>query len=609
MDSTTLAHEEREKHLEQLGRDILKRADIVPFIGAGFSANFGMPTWPRFLEAAVKRFETEELTFAAGKARKFLLNNELEAAAEALATGESETELLSQVIAETFGDRALPPTMPQEAMALTSLVKLPNTLIVTTNYDSCIEHMCVHEKIAHVQTTLVNSTEALKKIHLPDLTIIKLHGDAVDRENQILTKSQYDNAYGNLSGSLGEVGQPGKAIPRILSAFCLTKILLFVGCSLKTDRTMLVLKQLETTFPGLDLYAIIPTPSDDDSLSFSDYRRNLVGAGIKPIWYTGLNHAYEVSEILNDLYRHKDYFAPVVKLDDYRGTDLITYTNTRAAVERSVFRVGCRSDSYQYFATVFSQEPTATHVIWAMDGSPLDKERYGGDPTAVEARQDNSFLKINATHKQRLVIFRDVGELSKYRRVASVKEGGSIVERRKYHFENSLIGNLRFSTRQSLFKNRPNPYHDFGFIRYNGKDQDEVIFCSSFNTMDFASATQRPVKEFVVWRGLADGYYLPKDDDFKEGQNSFVNQALGDIRNHLKELLDNSPDSTQDGAFDKLEELWEFEINRLAERASKCEQGLADPEILNVLVELKLGETEHEEFAKKVHAFIEQQDY
>lgn len=104
-------------------------------------------------------------------------------------------------------------------------------------------------------------------------TLYKFHGDISEVGKLVLTKESYDYYY-NPSGDL----------VRELSKCFKQRSMLFLGCSLNTDRTMTVLEK--TLEDGFVNYAII----DSDAQNIREKSRKLANKGIRAILYPKGQH-------------------------------------------------------------------------------------------------------------------------------------------------------------------------------------------------------------------------------------------------------------------------------------------------------------------------------
>lgn len=120
----------------------------------------------------------------------------------------------------------------------------------------------------------------------PDkVTIIKIHGDFKDPAHCILAKAQYDAAYGEAELDLH------RPIPKMLGRYYSSNNLLFIGCSLRNDRTLQVFQATKKAagdylFP--QHFAFEQAPEQIDALVTRN--SELTRLGITAIWYPKEQH-------------------------------------------------------------------------------------------------------------------------------------------------------------------------------------------------------------------------------------------------------------------------------------------------------------------------------
>ncbi len=88
---------------------------------------------------------------------------------------------------------------------------------------------------------------------MSESVLLKLHGDYATSEGRVLTLSEYARAYGSQDPHQVDFNQE---IPRVLAQALGAKPFLFVGCSLKSDRTTLVIAEIVKRLPWC--YALRP---------------------------------------------------------------------------------------------------------------------------------------------------------------------------------------------------------------------------------------------------------------------------------------------------------------------------------------------------------------
>ena len=110
---------------------------------------------------------------------------------------------------------------------------------------------------------------------------MKLHGSIEESSKFILTKEQYNNAYGvnseeSIDFSNSFVGNLGRVM--------ISKTLLFLGCSLKNDRTLHILKSIIQHFGNkIKHYAFLQLEDNEDNNILLE--RKLNKYGISVIWF------------------------------------------------------------------------------------------------------------------------------------------------------------------------------------------------------------------------------------------------------------------------------------------------------------------------------------
>src|ERR1022692_4382203 len=115
--------------------------------------------------------------------------------------------------------------------------ELFNHAIITTNYDCLFEQ--AFDTGAEKAFRVISGINALAAPAADGVSIIKLHGDVKVPANGILSRNQYDQAYG--SGAV-DLTLP---ITRLLEFHYRNSNLLFLGCSLNNDRTVHVFRAIK----------------------------------------------------------------------------------------------------------------------------------------------------------------------------------------------------------------------------------------------------------------------------------------------------------------------------------------------------------------------------
>jgi len=257
--------ERNEQRFDQLV-ECFAAQEVVPLIGAGISVGGGFPTWANHLRqqgrtAGIPAAQVEDW-LAQGQYEQFIEHIEQRHGRDAFA----------QEIRDVFGKRG-------SIQGITLLIsELFTDTLITTNYDRLLEQVFETGGPSRVQVT-----RGEMAIGLPDpekISIIKIHGDFKDPAHCILSKAQYDQAYGEAELDLH------RPIPKILGRYYRKNSLLFIGCSLSNDRTVQVFQAIKAAagdvlFP--QHFAIEQAPEQIEKLVARNCE--LSRWGITAIWY------------------------------------------------------------------------------------------------------------------------------------------------------------------------------------------------------------------------------------------------------------------------------------------------------------------------------------
>jgi NAD-dependent SIR2 family protein deacetylase len=189
--------------------EALKEGAVVPFIGAGISVECGFPTWKGHL---LQQGRTSGLD--PDHVAKLLDAGAYEAVIEEIEARDFHDAFI-QEIKDVFSKTG---AITQTTLRLTELF---TDTIITTNYDHVIEQAFDTGEGDEIQ--LLETSNILDPLDASKTTVIKLHGDIRHPANCIISKNQYDLAYGNGHLDLSN------AIPKVLSFHYRTSNLLFLG--------------------------------------------------------------------------------------------------------------------------------------------------------------------------------------------------------------------------------------------------------------------------------------------------------------------------------------------------------------------------------------------
>jgi hypothetical protein len=269
---TLLSLGDNAENVRQLVVHLVSPGGIVPFVGAGLSAPFNFPLWTSFLMDQASKIGQKKTV------KTMLDSGKYEEAAELIETERTPT-VFHQAMRGAFGKHKLP-TEPIRVGAISLLPALSDGPVLTTNFDGLLEAVYGFENVIEgAQADRIASLMNERKRGL-----LKMHGSFDERSSRVLTKTEYDLHY----GASGGVIDAQKPLPRLLAHILTGHRLLFVGCSLNGDRTVLTLREVARRSPETYHFAIVEMPR---STKMQIARGKQLGAaGILPIWYPAGEH-------------------------------------------------------------------------------------------------------------------------------------------------------------------------------------------------------------------------------------------------------------------------------------------------------------------------------
>jgi SIR2-like protein len=278
------------ENLRLLVEQIETPIGVIPFIGAGISIPFGFPSWSTFLINQAKKAGIES------KIQRWLDIGEFEEAAEDLLKERGFRAFHDAISSEYGVHKLVGHELYGAAMTLPQLTAGP---VITTNFDHVLEEAFKRQNRRFEQEVWgAKASLATRALYQNRRFLLKIHGDAEDSSDRILTRSDYEKYYGNADGSDVDFSLP---LPALIQQMLLSRPLLFVGCSLMYDRIVVVLEQVSRTYRDIAHYAIVdapPTTSD-----FFERSRFLAEHNVRPIWYPHSQHQY-VEALLTYLKSH-----------------------------------------------------------------------------------------------------------------------------------------------------------------------------------------------------------------------------------------------------------------------------------------------------------------
>lgn len=257
-------------NIRRLISQLRSRPGIVPFVGAGVSVPYGMQGWEGFLLTLAQQYGFEQ------EVGDKLHAGEFDLAAEVILDDIGKLAFDDEV-ERWFGDNNI--CMPAEKTIADLIVELAHGPVITTNFDRVLERVFANAGSPFDQELLGAQVESIAAAVQHDQRIlIKLHGDVYDRQHRILTRSEYDAHYRH-----GPDDAPEGPIPGILNRMLGARTVLFLGCSLKSDRTVPVIDRTGNQAAAFTHFAIVAKPETPEQ--FRARLKELSELRIRPIWY------------------------------------------------------------------------------------------------------------------------------------------------------------------------------------------------------------------------------------------------------------------------------------------------------------------------------------
>jgi len=263
-----------------------ERNCVAPLVGSGMSVPTGFPIWSDFLRS-VREFSK----LSAVELEKLLAESAFE---------EGVDRLTATMNPRLFDERIEHNLRVYDANdicgAVCFLPELFPQTVLTTNLDDLLEHLYfgAGRTFAHV---LEGSriVEYRKLRAESESVLLKLHGDCRNRNNRVLGTAEYVSAYG-----------PGGTIREELTLVYRTRTVLCLGCSLGSDRTVRLLREVaesDTNMPKHYAFLQMPEPE----AKRLEREHFLTERDIFPIWYQD-DHDKSIRALLVGLLRQLGKF-------------------------------------------------------------------------------------------------------------------------------------------------------------------------------------------------------------------------------------------------------------------------------------------------------------
>ncbi len=258
-------------------KQMISSSRAIPFVGSGMSHPTGFPTWATFLRETCKQTKG----FTATQLDSLLKAGDYETAASRVFGG-MPPQLFNERFEASF--QLFPGRRIKGPVQL--LPFLFDSIAVTTNFDTILEN--VYGSCDQTFQTVLHGLaigDYRKKVALGARCLLKLHGNYVETHGRVLLKDEYDAFY-----------QTGCSGREELTLIFRRGGLVFLGCSLYQDRTMVLLKEIADSDKNMPRhYAFLQKPKTEKQTKEREHF--LTERNIFPIWYDG-DHNDDIEALL-----------------------------------------------------------------------------------------------------------------------------------------------------------------------------------------------------------------------------------------------------------------------------------------------------------------------
>lgn len=226
-DISSIVHK-NQRTLDALVRQ-LRQSSVIPYVGAGLSIPFGFDGWTDFLISASPLELRAEIDSC-------ISMQNFEEAAERLRDHLGH-QTFQDLLAEKFGpdkldgkfDKLAEAGLDAAVPAVLYVPALTNGPVATTNLDRVLEYTYDFQS-ARLDAIVWGARSSYFKTAILEgrPVLLKVHGDVFDKDDRVLTKSEYDDHYRVKARG----ARAGLTLPGLLEYLINNKSLLFLGCSL-----------------------------------------------------------------------------------------------------------------------------------------------------------------------------------------------------------------------------------------------------------------------------------------------------------------------------------------------------------------------------------------
>lgn len=268
--------------------EAIRKNELVIFVGAGLSINYGFPNWTNLVKEILEELQKYESAYSTYipllKDPYFNVLTILD-----LIKKRNDENKVRDFLENRF---VIEDNTPEEKFLVHKLLLQVSKKIITTNYDSLIEH-AAEKSIKKVFS--YSNQHRVSKLNTYEEYIFKLHGNYEEAADCILFLEDYEKLYSEEHPAINE-------LKNIIS----NQTIIFIGFSLNDPYVASIFSHIKKLYSGLKPSHYILTTGDED---FSEY-------GVKKI---KLNSYDETKDYLSELVevKKKTVFNDEEKISSY----------------------------------------------------------------------------------------------------------------------------------------------------------------------------------------------------------------------------------------------------------------------------------------------------
>lgn len=224
-----------------------KNNNLVFFIGAGFSRDFGFPDWNGLVKSMLEKMIDENPKY---KPFLDLLESGTMGVLDILEHIKSEKRIIRDTIYKEFKYDNSKERLLEKHRKLFSISRK----IITTNYDQLLEKAAKEQ----IEKVVYTNAHLMGQIHNLDEFILKIHGDHEFAADCVLLREDYEKLYDQDNATLAQ-----------MKNMIASKTILFIGFSLTDPYVSHVFEYINKLYGGYHEKSFILSVNKDDFTKYN----------------------------------------------------------------------------------------------------------------------------------------------------------------------------------------------------------------------------------------------------------------------------------------------------------------------------------------------------